>query len=195
MRCRSARTHRRSGRAARVGSDRRLRPRARSASRLDKVARARWSALLTDATLVSSSSATSLACHRNTSRRMSTARWRAGRCWSAVTNARRMDSLDAASSAGSPSSGTTRASGMGVTHADSGLVVWRNESAVDDGPRSMARARRCRLRSMSRHTFVAMRYSHDRTDERPSKLAAFRQARTSVSCTASSASNTDPSIR
>ena len=78
------------------------------------VARARCRALLTDATVVSSSSATSVACQRRTSRRMSTARCRAGRCWRAVTNARRIDSLASATSAGSPSSGTTRASGIGV---------------------------------------------------------------------------------
>ena len=55
-----------------------------------RVARARWRALFTDATVVSSSSATSVACQRRTSRRMSTARWRAGRCWRAVTKARRI---------------------------------------------------------------------------------------------------------
>ena len=47
---------------------------ARSAG--SSVARARWSALFTEATLVSSSSATSLACQRSTSHRISTARWR-----------------------------------------------------------------------------------------------------------------------
>jgi hypothetical protein len=41
---------------------------------VDSVARARWSALLTEATVVSSSSATSLASHRRTSRKISTAR-------------------------------------------------------------------------------------------------------------------------
>ena len=76
-----------------------------SPSRSASVARARWSALLTDATLVSSSSATSVACQRSTSRRMSTARWRGGRCCSAVTNASRMLSRAAATSAGSAPSG------------------------------------------------------------------------------------------
>src|SRR6266542_2595603 len=77
------------------------------------VARARWSALFTDATLVSSSSATSDAFHRSTSHRISTARWRAGRCWSAATNARRIVSRATATSAGSPSAGTTSVSGTG----------------------------------------------------------------------------------
>ena len=36
---------------------------------------------------------------------------------------------------------------------------------------------------------------HERSDERPSKPPWERQARTRVSCTASSASNTEPSIR
>ena len=51
---------------------------------------------------MSSSSATSLACQRSTSRRISTARWRGGRCWSAATNARRIVSR-ATTSAGSTS--------------------------------------------------------------------------------------------
>jgi hypothetical protein len=44
-------------------------------------------ALLTAAGVVSSISATSLAENPSTSRRISTARWFAGRCWSAATNA------------------------------------------------------------------------------------------------------------
>lgn len=48
---------------------------------------------------------------------------------------------------------------------------------------------------MSRQTFVAMRYSHERSEERPSNLSKLRQARTSVSWTASSASKAEPSIR
>ena len=59
----------------------------------------------------------------------------------------------------------------------------------------MGRARRWRPRNMSRQTLVAIRYNHDRTDERPSKDSKFRQARTIVSWTASSASKPDPSIR
>jgi hypothetical protein len=51
------------------------------------VLRARWSALLTDAAVVSSDCATSRAANASTSRRISTARWRAGRCCSAAMNA------------------------------------------------------------------------------------------------------------
>jgi len=48
---------------------------------------------------------------------------------------------------------------------------------------------------MSRQTFVAIRYSHDRRAARPSKRSIAFHARTSVSWTASSASNVEPSIR
>ena len=50
-------------------------------------ARARCRALLTEAALVSSVSAASLAEKPSTSRRISTARWLAGRCWRAATKA------------------------------------------------------------------------------------------------------------
>jgi hypothetical protein len=40
-----------------------------------------------------------------------------------------------------------------------------------------------------------MRYSHERTAERPSKDTRARQALTNVSCTKSSASARDPNIR
>ena len=59
----------------------------------------------------------------------------------------------------------------------------------------MGRARRCGARCMSMHTLLAIRYSQDRTDERPSKRSIAFQARTKVSCTASSASAPEPSIR
>ncbi|HEY9244691.1 MAG TPA: hypothetical protein VIP48_22065 [Streptosporangiaceae bacterium] len=42
---------------------------------------------------------------------------------------------------------------------------------------------------------MAMEYSQDRTELRPSKPASPRQACSSASCTASSASCTEPSIR
>ena len=83
------------------------------------VARARCSALLTDATLVSSSSATSSAFHRRTSRRISTARCRGGRCWRAATKARRIDSRSTVTSAGSRPVDSTRPSGIGSTHVAS----------------------------------------------------------------------------
>ena len=78
----------------------RRRCRCRRRRRESSVARARCSALLTEATDVSSSWATSSACQRSTSRRISTARWRGGRYCSAATNARRIVSRATATSAG-----------------------------------------------------------------------------------------------
>ena len=112
------------------------------------VARARCSALLTEATLVSSSSATSLAFQRRTSQRISTARWRGGRCCSAATNASRIVSRATASSAGS---------GMGWIHVTSGSVFRFSMIGSRAGPRSIGVARRSRPVSMSRQTFVAIR--------------------------------------
>ena len=48
---------------------------------------------------------------------------------------------------------------------------------------------------MSTQTLVAMRYSHERIDERPSKRSMAFHARIRVSWTASSASDPEPSIR
>ena len=56
-------------------------------------------------------------------------------------------------------------------------------------------ARRCLPFNRSKQTFVAIRYNHERTDERPSKRSNARHARTMVSCTASSASKAEPSMR
>ena len=122
------------------------------------VARARWRALLTEATLVSSSSAASVACHFRTSHRMSAERCLAGRCWSAATKANRIDSRPAAISAGSPSRSITRPSAMGWTKVFSGWAGPSTASACSlDGPRSIGRARRWGLRIMSTQTLLAMR--------------------------------------
>ena len=45
------------------------------------------------------------------------------------------------------------------------------------------------------HTLVAMRYIQERSEARPSKPSMPFQARTMVSCTASSASKPEPSMR
>ena len=63
-------------------------------------------------------------------------RWRAGRCWSAATNASRSVSFEAVSSAGS-----RFASGTGWIHASSGRPPSSADSAVDAGPMSIGRAR------------------------------------------------------
>ena len=126
--------------------------------RLDsaRVARARWSALLTDATEVSSSSATSEASQRRTSRRMSTARWRAGSCCRAATKARRMDSFSTASSAGSRS-GAISVSGMGSIHILSERAFRFFSNGSTAGPRSMARSLPCA--SNRRHSNMHWRFS------------------------------------
>jgi hypothetical protein len=150
---------------------------------------------LTDATVVPRSSATSDAFHCSTSRRISTARCRAGRCCSAATNARRTDSFATASSAGSDAGGSTRASGIGSSQEISGFCAGAGPSAEAAGPKSIGVARRWRLSSIVRQTFVAILYSHERTEERPSNFSYERHARTIVSCTASSASADEPSMR
>ena len=63
------------------------------------------------------------------------------------------------------------------------------------GASSIGRARRSLPPSMSRQTFVTMLYSHERNDDRPSNCSKLFHARRNASCTASSASNPEPSIR
>ena len=65
----------------------------------------------------------------------------------------------------------------------------------DAGPRSIGRNRLSLPRSMSKHTLVAIRYSQVRIDDLPSKRSYARHAWKNVVCTASSASNADPSMR
>ncbi len=84
---------------------------------------------------------------------------------------------------------------MGSTQADSGIGAPRPWSKRLAGPRSMGRARRRRPSRWSKHTLVAMRYSHERSAERPSKRSNAFHARVSASWTASSASNGEPSMR
>ena len=105
---------------------------------------------------MSSSSATSVAFQRSTSQRISTARWRGGRCWSAATNASLIVSRDSATAAGSPSPSTSE-SGTGSIHVTSGSVFRFSAIGSRDGPRSIGRARRSLPFSRSKQTFVAIR--------------------------------------
>ena len=84
---------------------------------------------------------------------------------------------------------------MGSTQVTSGRVFRFASTGSLEGPRSIGRARRSRPLSMSRQTFVAIRYSHERSAARPSNRLSPRQARIIVSCTASSASNGEASMR
>jgi hypothetical protein len=110
-------------------------------------------------------------------------------------NASRTDSRANATFAGSPDDGTTSESGAGSIHTASVSGGGSGRSACEAGSRSIGRARRWREPSMSRQTLVAMRYSHERSWERPSNRSRDFQARTMVSCTASSASKAEPSMR
>lgn len=113
-----------------------------------------------------------------------------------VTNARRIDSRYWATSAGSAPAGATLASDTGVIHIASGRVGPRSASiGGEDGPISTGIDRRWTWRRMSMQTLVAIRYSQERTLERPSKPSALRHARSIVSWTASSASKPEPSMR
>ena len=129
-----------------------------SGSTDEMVALARCSALFTDATVVSSSSATSIALQRSTSRRINTARCRGGRCCSAAMKASLMVSRPTARSAGSPLAGSTLLFSTGWIHTASDLG-WPSEAATggDAGPRSIGSARRLRPLSRSRQTLVAIR--------------------------------------
>jgi hypothetical protein len=106
----------------------------------------------------------------------------------AAMNVSSMVSLATTSSSGSESLAAISSSswsGYGCSHGTSGR--GRAPSCRD--------ATRGRRSSASRHAFVAIRYSHARNEERPSKLSRFRHARRNVSCTRSSESSNDPSIR
>ena len=61
-----------------------------------------------------------------------------------------------------------RSSGTGSIHALSGSGVPRAESAVTAGLMSIGRARRWLAPFMSKQTFVAILYSHERRAARPS---------------------------
>ena len=109
---------------------------------------ARWRAELTAAVVVSSASATSAADQRSTSRRMSTARCRAGRCCSAATNASRIESRSAT---------TTAASGTGSSQGISGSSSSASPAIESAVPRPAGSGRRGRPSRLVRQTLVAIR--------------------------------------
>ncbi len=83
-----------------------------------------------------------------------------------------------------------------MTQVASGCGSPSDPTTGSDGPpNSVGIARRPDCSIIVRHTLVAIRYSHERTDERPSNRSHAFQARTMASCTASSASKDEPSIR
>ena len=130
-----------------------------------------------------SSSATSSAFHRSTSRRISTARCCGGRCCRAPMNASRIDSLATATSPGSPS-GTTRPSGIGSIHVASPRAsssVARSATAARRGPSGgpgAACCRACRGRRWWRcGTATSAATSGPRTSRRPSTPGPSSPAR------------------
>jgi hypothetical protein len=108
-----------------------------------------------------------------------------------------MVSRSTAAAPGSVSFGATGShsrSGNGCSH---GMSVRGGSptAASDGGLRSCGSTRRARPSRASRQALVAIRYSQARTLERPSKAPMPFQARRNVSCTRSSASSNEPSIR
>ena len=101
----------------------------RSGSLASTVRWARCRALSIDTGVVSSASATSRAENPSTSRRMSTARWRAGRCWRAAMKASSTLSRRSYTASG-PAGASSRAScssGYGSIHTDS-TIGWASSS-------------------------------------------------------------------
>ena len=160
------------------------------------MARDRCSALLTAATLTASSEAVSFADQPSTWVRISTARCLGGRCWIAARKPSSIVSRATTTASGPSSAGASSRSGYGCSHGRSsggGTGASGSAAAATSG----GITRRGRRRSTSRHAFVAIRYSHAFSDERASaaKLARLRHARRNVSCTRSSESSNEPSMR
>ena len=158
-------------------------------------ARARRSPLLTAVVVVPSSPATSAAGHPSTSRRISMARCRAGRYCCAATSASRIPARAATALAGSSPAPASSASGTGCSHGTSGAGTSAMSGSAAGPASPDGIGRRPRRSSAVRHALVAIRYSQVRTEDRPSNPPNDRHARRYVSCTRSSASSTDPSIR
>ena len=90
-------------------------------------------------------------------------------------------------------SGMSSSSTSGYGSSQTGSVRRVGSSASAMAGTSLGR--RERARSAFRQRLVAIRYSQERTDARPSNASRLRQAASSVSCTRSSASCTEPRMR
>jgi hypothetical protein len=154
----------------------------RPGSRSRRVARARWSALLAAATLVSSTEAASAADQPSTSRSSSTARWRGGSSW---MTARKVSSIVSLATTTTTTASGSASLGATSSSSRSGYGCSQGTSAKEC---SDAAARRLRRRA-SRQALVVIRYSHARRFEPGSKPSRRRQARRNASCTTSSASS------
>ena len=110
---------------------------------------------------MSSISATSAAENAITSRNSSTARCCRGRYCSPAMKASRTPSRDTATD-----SGSSTAVGTGCTQVDGSATTGGSVAVDAGGPSPDGSARRCRCSSDVKHTLVAIRYSHTRTDDR-----------------------------
>jgi len=86
-------------------------------------------------------------------------------------------------------------SGQGSSHTGSLAIESSPAPGGEAGPKPTGSSRRDWLRSMSSAVLVAIEYSQERSELRPSNPAMLRHARSSAFCAASSASCTEPSIR
>jgi hypothetical protein len=158
--------------------------------------RARCSALLTAATETPSWAAASAAEKPSTSRRISAARCCGGSRCSITMKASSTLSLSSYLASG-VTGALCDSHRSGYGSSQTGSVTAGSNSAPGElaGPNPTGSSRRDRCLVMSRAALVAMEYSHERTELRPSNAASPRQARNSALCAASSASCTEPSIR
>ena len=106
---------------------------------------------------------------------MRTARWRAGRCCSAATKARRSVSWACGDLGGIAVAGVRQHAGVGdrLEPARPRAACSSVLSGVPTSVSSIGRARRLRPLSMSMHTLVAIRYSQDFSADRPSKRSSL----------------------
>lgn len=126
---------------------------------------------------------------------MSTARCRGGSSCSAVTNASETASLASYWASGPGALSASPSSAESGSGSSQGTSPSRVGSGVLAHGTAAVGGRRLPARSAFRQRLVATRYSQVRTDDRASNPANPRQAASSVSCSASSASCIEPSIR
>src|SRR5208337_1818863 len=87
-----------------------------------------------------------------------------------------------------------KSSGKGPSQIGSATGAAGGALGSAERERPGGKVRRGRRSRASRQAFVAILYSHERNDARPSKVPSFCHARKRLSCTRSSASCKDPSI-
>jgi len=144
-------------------------------------------------TVVSSTAAVSAAEKPSTSRSVNAPRWVAGSdCSSAVTANRTSPERSAVCSTTEP---PNQPVGAGISHGTSSAGTRGAPTSMPGSCRSRGSGLRPVSRSRSMQTLRAIRkHQVVRLDRAPSYCPRARQARSKTSCTASSASNGEPSI-